>query len=166
MKRAIRIEGDVAYVPLTKGYEAVIDAADVSLVDGFSWYANVQPRAVYAARTDRSSHKPRTVTLHRLLADDPVGMEVDHRDADGLNNRRDNLRVATTAQNQHNARISKRNTSGLKGVTFNKDRGKWQAKIMRDRKRHHIGYFGCPTTAHFAYVKASRLLHGEFGRIA
>lgn len=166
MKRPIRIEGNIAYVPLTKGYEAVIDAADVPLVDGFNWCAQVQSHTVYAQRKDRSGPKPRTVLLHRVIAGEPEGFDIDHRDGNGLDNRRANLRDATKAQNQHNARISKRNTSGFKGVMRNNRNSKWQAMIGLNRKQHHLGFFNCPTAAYFAYIKASRALHGEFGRIA
>ena len=69
-------------------------------------------RTVYAVGGDRG----RTVLLHRVIAGTPVGMETDHRDRDGLNNRRSNLRNATIAQNRQNAAISADNTSGVKGV--------------------------------------------------
>ena len=52
--RQIRIQGDIAYVPLTKGYEAVIDAADVPLVQGNNWSATVRKRTCYAFRTERA----------------------------------------------------------------------------------------------------------------
>ena len=129
--RAICVEGDVAFVPLTKGYEAVIDAADVPFVEGFNWHAKVDTRAVYAARKVRlASGKQATLRLHRVILDAPDGMEVDHINCDGLDNRRLNLRLATKAQNQHNQRLSCANTSGLKGVTWNKRGEKWQAQIM------------------------------------
>ena len=172
MKRPIRIDGDIAYVPLTKGYEAVIDVADVPLVEGFNWTAMVKARpdgsvkTVYAWRADYSGAKQRAVYLHRTIIGEPRGFEVDHRDCDGLNNRRVNLRNATKAQNQQNRRLAKDNTSGFKGVAWRKREGKWQASISKYGKRHYLGCFGCPTAAHFAYIKASRELHGEFGRVA
>jgi len=164
--RPIRIEGDVAYIPLTQGYEAVIDAADVPLVAGFNWCANVQSHAIYVKRAVRCGPKRSTVTLHRVLMDEPDGMQIDHIDGDGLNNRRLNLRKATAAQNQHNQGINIVNTSGFKGVGFHKESGKWSAKIKINRKRLHLGYFATPEAAHAAYAEASARLHGEFGRVA
>ena len=161
--RKIRVDGDTAYIPLTRGYEAVIDAADAPLVGGFTWSALVTPRSVYAYRTDCSGGKQRGVLMHRLLMGDPAGAEVDHQNGDGLLNRRNNLRTATKQQNQHNARTRTDNTSGSKGVT--RDSGNWTARIMIDRKRKYLGSFKCPTTAHLAYAKASKEVHGEFGRI-
>jgi hypothetical protein len=162
--RIIRIFGDVAYVPLTQGYEAIIDAADVPLLDGFNWASVVKRGSVYARRKDYTGNKHSTIYLHRVLMGDPDGLQVDHYDSDGLNNRRDNLRIATASQNMHNRRISRNNTSGFKGVHRNKVLGKWAASIMTNRKRKHLGFFTSPEEAHAAYCRASEKYHGEFGR--
>jgi hypothetical protein len=165
-KRPIRIEGAIAFVPLTKDYEAVIDAADLPLVDCLNWSADVDRSVVYAKRTDCSGPRRRTVMMHRVLMGDPSGVEIDHVDGDGLNNRRSNLRWATDQQNAHNRRISSLNTSGFKGVYWDKARGAWRATITLNCVRRHLGYFDTPEAAHAAYVKASASLHGEFGRAA
>ena len=164
--RPIRIDGDVAFVPLTRGYEAIIDAADVPLVDGFNWSARVQTCSVYAGRTDQSSPTRGTVRMHRFLMGEPKGFEVDHRDGNGLNNRRDNLRVATGQQNRQNTRTRCDNSSGFKGVAWHKNRGKWLAHIGVGGRRLHLGYFETPEDAHAAYCNASTRLHGDFGRAA
>lgn len=162
--KPIRIEGDLAYVPLTKGYEAIVDATDVPLVEGYNWTAAVKSRTVYAIRTDYTGPKQRRVRMHRVILGEPEGMQVDHRDGNGLNNRRDNLRKATHSQNTHNARTSNRNTSGFKGVGWNKAKAKWQARICINGKRKSLGYHDTPEVAYAAYCKASAKLHGEFGR--
>lgn len=162
--RQIRIEGDVAYVPLTRGYEAVIDAEDVPLVDGFNWTAMVSARTVYACRTGPRPEQKKII-MHRVLMGDLGGLQVDHIDTDGLNNRRSNLRAVTASQNMCNQRLTARNTSGLKGASLHRKSGKWQAHIMLHGKSRNLGCFGCPTAAHFAYAKASHAVHGEFGRI-
>jgi hypothetical protein len=166
--RAIRIDGDIAYVPLTQGYTATIDAADVSLVDGVNWRALAKPlaHAVYAVRTDRSGGKTRAILLHRVIMGDPEGLEIDHRNGDGLNNRRANLREATRAQNRRNQRLSRANTSGFKGVSFDGRRSKWQAYININDKQRNLGLYATPEAAHAAYCAASAKLHGEFGRTA
>ena len=161
--RPIRIDGDLAYVTLTQGYEAVIDAADVPLVAAWNWYAIKDGNTVYAQRSGLDSGRS-TVRLHRVLMGEPNGLLVDHRDGDGLNNRRANLRLATCQQNVQNARISKRNTSGLKGVSWRKTNGKWHAQIKVNGRQLNLGYFPTPESAHAAYCKASATLHGEFGR--
>jgi hypothetical protein len=163
-KRPIRIEGDVAYVELTQGYRAVLSAEDVCRVEAYSWRAQISNRTVYAYTADFSTGRRRNVAMHRLLMEFPVGMQVDHRDGDGLNNTRANLRLATAAQNQHNKMATKRNTSGFKGVF--KARAKWKAEIKVGGKSVYLWTFDAPDTAAKAYAKASADLHGEFGRTA
>lgn len=162
--RPIRVEGNLAFVPLTQGYEAVIDPADVAQVASFNWCALIKPRAVYAVRIDRSGPKQRTVRMHRAIMDAPDGLEVDHRDGDGLNNRRGNLRLATKSQNQCNARSRKNSSSNLKGVTWHKASGRWQSRIKLGAKERYLGLYDTPDAAHAAYAQASTELHGEFGR--
>ncbi|MFN7608169.1 MAG: HNH endonuclease [Ralstonia sp.] len=165
--RPIRIEGDVAYVPLTQGYEAVIDAVDIPLVAGFGWFAIVNGRTVYAARNvSLASGKRRMMGMHRMLMGDPTGVQIDHRDGNGLNNRKTNIRIATPAQNQHNQRRRRDNTSGLKGVTWHKASAKWQARVWSGGKRIYLGLFDTPEAAHDMYAEAVCRFHGEFGRLA
>ena len=164
--RAILIEGDIAYVPLTQGYEAIIDAADVPLVREWNWSAWKFGDLIYACRTDYSGSKQRTVRMHRVIMGEPDGIGIDHRDNNGLNNRRENLREATNEQNARNRRIRSDSTSGLKGVSWRKSEGKWTASIGVSGKRKHLGYFNTPEAAHEAYIKASIQFHGQFGRTA
>jgi hypothetical protein len=166
--RPIRIEGNIAYVPLTKGYEAIIDAADVHLVSGSNWFAQEYPRSVYAKRSRKKRGVVQCIFLHRVLMGDPEGFEIDHINGNGLDNRRSgekgNLRVATKAQNGRNQRLFSSNTSGYKGVSFHKQASKWDARIMVDGKSRRLGLFSTPKDAAAAYAKASAELHGEFGR--
>lgn len=169
--RPIRIEGNIAYVPLTRGYEAVIDAADVPLVSGVNWYAKVYRRGdrsvwnVYAASKERRLGKQSVRYMHRIIAGTPPSAQTDHIDGNGINNRRSNLRDATPSQNMHNQRISAANTSGAKGVYFNKATGKWQAQIHLGGKKHYLGRFSSVAEAAAAYSSASTHFHGEFGRL-
>ena len=164
--RQIRIEGNLAYVPLTKGYEAVIDAADAQFVGGWNWFAKVKSRTVYVRRNDFSSGRQITVLLHRVLMDAQDGQDIDHRDGNGLNNQRINLRIATKSQNMHNQRLRSDNVSGFKGVYWNKAERKWAAAIKLHGKQRHLGCFQTPELASAAREAASTELHGEFGRAA
>lgn len=164
MKRLIRTEGDLSYVPLTKGYEAVIDTVDIPLVEGWNWAALVSyGRSTYAFHT---SNRPvrKSIYLHRVIMGEPDGMEVDHINGNGLDNRRSNLRLATSSQNKHNTGPRKNSTSGFKGVTWDKANSKWQAQITLHGKVKKLGRFPTPEEAYEAYCKASGELHGEFGR--
>jgi len=88
--------------------------------------------------------------------------QVDHIDRDPLNNRRENLRLATAGENMRNLLKHTDNTSGFKGVSFRTDRGKWLAKIAVNRKQIHLGYFDTPEAAATAYDTAALVLHGTF----
>jgi len=93
----IRIEGDRAFVQLSRGYEAIIDAADVPLIGKRSWF--VIPNGTggfYARASDRSY-------MHRVLTGAPLGTEVDHLNRDTLDNRRANLPVGTHQANMLNS---------------------------------------------------------------
>lgn len=163
--RPIRIEGNVAYIPLTKRYEAVIDAADVPLVSGHNWHAAEKPRTTYAVSKERRGGNLMELQLHRAILSAPDGMQTDHIDGDGLNNRRCNLRLATPSENARNQRRARDNTSGFKGVWWHKGRRKWQAQIMAGGRQKYLGLFNTAEEAHAAYCEAARSLHGEFARI-
>lgn len=167
-KPPIRIEGHDAFIPLTRGYEAVVDVADLLLVAGHSWYAkHNQIEWVYAATNVRGQDGGRTtLRMHRVLMGAASSDIIDHRDGDTLNNRRSNLRRATPVQNACNQRITHRNSSGFKGVSLYKPSGKWRARIKLNGRMHFLGYHQTPEAAHAAYCKASAELHGEFGRTA
>jgi hypothetical protein len=164
--RPIRIEGDVAYVTLTQGYEAIIDAADTPLVEGVNWYANVHRNTVYCVNRSQNETKKTTIRMHRVIMGDPDGFQIDHIDGDGLNNRKSNLRLATRSENARNRRINKNSTSGLKGAFWVESRKRWRAEIKADGKKINLGYFNTPEAAYAAYVAASEKLHGEFARAA
>jgi len=89
---------------------------------------------------------------------------IDHCDGDATNNRWNNLRRATSSQNNANRRRPRNNTSGYKGVTLHRGPGKWRATIHRKGRVVHLGTFPTPQAAHAAYLAAARKLYGEFAR--
>jgi hypothetical protein len=88
---------------------------------------------------------------------------IDHLDRNPSNNRWDNLRRATVSQNNANRRRHKNNACGFKGVSRTQY-GRWRATIFKNGRRHHLGVFSTPESAHVAYVTAARKLFGEFAR--
>jgi len=104
--------------------------------------------------------------LHRLILKPSVGMQIDHRNRNPLDNRRSNLRICTPSQNQMNRPKTKRNTSGFKGVTLDgrRKRKKFQARISVDKKTYHLGGFEKADAAASSYKKAAERLHGKFAR--
>jgi HNH endonuclease/AP2 domain len=89
---------------------------------------------------------------------------IDHRDGNRLNNRWSNLRRASYADNAANRRRLPKNTSGFKGVSFDRPKGKWKAQIRKDGKNYFIGRYATAEQAHAAYVAKARELFGEFAR--
>lgn len=169
MPRPIEIEGDIALITLTKGFVAVIDAADVPLISAWSWRAiATTDGSVYAGRTGWCpiEMKKVVIRLHRFLVDADDDLVVDHRDGDTLNDRRGNLREATSSQNSCNQRRNSRNTSGFKDVCREQSTGKWRARIRFESRRVSLGLFDTPEQAHDAYIAAAISVHGEFARAA
>lgn len=162
--RPIRIEGNIAYVTLTKGYEAVIDAEDVSLVSENNWTAIPSGNTAYAVRRSILGGKKSVRTMHRLIIGDPKGLLVDHINGNGLDNRKENLRTATKSQNMHNATIRKDNKTGYKGVSWDKAAKKYRAEIRIFRKGIFLGLFECPKEASLAYIEACKRYHKEYAK--
>ncbi len=91
---------------------------------------------------------------------------IDHINLNPLDNRWDNLRAADKRQNAHNCGIRSDNSSGFKGVCWDKRVGKWRADIRLSNTRKHLGMFEDPKAAHDAYVVAAIKYFGEYGRSA
>lgn len=88
--------------------------------------------------------------------------EIDHVNGDRIDNRISNLRLVSRCENQMNVLRTKANTSGIKGVCYNKLAGKWQANIQANNERYHLGLFATKEDAGTAYSEAEEKLHGEF----
>lgn len=88
--------------------------------------------------------------------------KVDHRDRNSLNNRWENLREASHADNCRNARTRKPGASGIRGVSWHKATGKWIAAIRDGKKQRHLGLFADKDMAAKAYATAAQQLHGDF----
>lgn len=87
---------------------------------------------------------------------------IDHINCITDDNRIINLRECTHAQNQANQRLTKANTSGFKGVSFNKREGKWSARLMVNYKPMHMGFYSTKEEAYKVYCKTAKELIGEF----
>ena len=157
--------------PLSKGYVTTLDAEDfVALFvpgsDGQPtrrWYALEEPSGpVYAVRTESSPR--RMVWLHREICRPRAGLDVDHIDNNGLNNRRANLREATRSQNLAN-RSKSRGRGRFKGVYWDASRGLWQAMLRVNGKNRHLGRFADEVEAAKAYNIAAFAAWGEFATV-
>ena len=166
--RPLRFEGNVAYVPLSQGYEAVIEAEDAPIVGTRNWNALVHPSGrVYAVSKYRlGGEQWRTVFLHRTILIAGSGYDIDHVNGDGLDCRLSNLRQATRSQNLMNSRRRSTSKSGYKGVSFVARHGHWRAEIKIEGKTKYLGSFPTPDEAHEAYVSAASQIFGQFARSA
>jgi AP2 domain len=150
-------------VPLSQGLIAVIDAADEALIAPYKWCASVGKWATYAvANYVKPDGRRSMLKMHRVIMGAVPGQLVDHRNHNGLDNQRSNLRLCGTSQNGANARRSRRNSTGYRGVGWHKQAGKWRAYIEVDKKLRHLGLFDDPWEAAQAYNAAAREAWGEF----
>ena len=151
-------------IPLTMGKFAKVDAADYDWLMQWKWHALWKKRTglFYAIHKDSKDH----IRMHRLILGlvPGDGLQGDHINKDGLDNRRSNLRIATVSQNNFNRGASRLNKSGYKGVSWHKNR--WRASITAKGKDYQLGYFATAELAHAAYCKAAMELHGEFARFS
>lgn len=115
----------------------------------------------------RINYRQKEYFVHQvvfLLHHGVIPKIIDHIDGDNQNNRIENLRPATNGQNIANSKLSKRNTSGYKGVTWYAPRNKWGARLRCNNEVYFLGLFATPEEAHAAYVKAANHYFGEFAR--
>lgn len=157
----IRIEGDTAYIFLKDGFEAMIDVADIPLVQHKRWrLVSTKKGHGYVASGQTASGD--FTTLHRFLLQPPRTLNVDHEDGDGLNNRRANIRTATGSQNNANSVVSRRNKLGVKGVSARHN--KFRADIRSGDKHTYLGDYATIEEAAAAYKGAAKVLWGEFAK--
>jgi len=145
----------VERIVLGNGLFALIDAADYPEISKYRWYATRRGRNTYA--TCRKNG--RAIYMHRMIMRPRRGHIVDHKDGNGLNNCRDNLRACTRRQNQANRR-SNRGVSRFVGVYWSK--GKWVAAIRWRGKYYYVGSFDDEVEAAKARDRKAYELHGEF----
>lgn len=155
------IEGNTAKIPLTdnpNGPHAKVDISDLPKVAGSRWSVNSEGYA-------QAKIGGKTTIMHRVITGEKGW---DHINRDPLDNRKSNLRSATSSQQGANRGMPQNNTSGYKGVGFVKDRGRWKAQIgykdpeTGQKKTKMLGHFETPEQAAHAYNRASKALFGDF----
>jgi hypothetical protein len=142
-----------ATIVLNNGLHCLVDEGDYEAAMQFHWTPYCY-RGIWYAQTSRVG------SMHRWLMNYPTGRFVDHRNRNGIDNRRSNLRLATVSQNAMNARVVK-GVSAFKGVTLER-RGRWRARIKIDGVRHSLGQFSTALEAANAYDVAALRIFGEF----
>jgi hypothetical protein len=153
------------HVPLSNGGHAIVDEEDYSIVVPYNWQKVKHGNSYYAFAHAKRNGKNTTISMHRLLfglsKEDRI--DVDHKNHDGLDNRRsENLRLATRVQNATNMRRRRGSSSKYKGVSFNQRSNKWVSAVRIKPgpalKRLGLGYYDIEEEAAFAYSVAAPLV--------
>ncbi len=151
-------------IPLTQGKCAIVDDGDYEWLCQYKWYAMRCGNVYYAGRNAKGKNK-KPIYMHREILNVPQGVETDHVNGDGLDNRERNMRICTKQENQFNMKSYKAGSSKYKGVCWHKRIEKWHAQIRHNGKRIYLGVFDKENDAANAYnVKATELF-GEFARL-
>lgn len=151
------INGEVAVIPLTQGRFAQVDVDDLPLIAPFAWRLHRGPHTAYAA----TACGRRAIYMHRLIQAAPAGVDVDHIDRDGLNNRRGNHRLCSRAENSRR-RASTAGATPFKGAALHRASGLYHATIVVGGRQLSLGYHLTPEAAARAYDEGALKHFGEF----
>ena len=139
--------------------EILIDDQDRHFLAEYSWYI-VKGRNTLYVRAHRRGAGRAKVYLHRLITGAKVGVQVDHINGNGLDNKRSNLRLCSQTENLRNSKNRKHSKQPYRGIR--KSGKNWYATITFDGKRQYLGTFKTGAEAASAYVQAALLYHREF----
>lgn len=154
-------------IKLTQGKFALVDDEDFDFINQWKWCAKKDTRNFYAFRTDYENGK-KSILMHRVVLNiNNPKIKIDHRDIDGLNNQKINLRIVSDSESSRNKRGVQNTSSVYKGVyRLNVNRkNKWRAMIGIDGKQIHLGCFPTQELAAIAYNDSAKKLHGEFANL-
>lgn len=150
-------------IVLTQGKVALVDDGDFEFLSKFKWHAH-KDRHTYYARAKRGGA---TLRMHRLICGDPEpGFVIDHINGDGLDNRRENLRIVPRSINRLSAKMSSHNTSGHRGASFSKRDKVWSSRLTYRQNGKkvtlYLGVFPSREEAEQAYFAAVQERYGKF----
>lgn len=151
-------------IQLTQGKKALVDDQDYEALmsSGYTWYAMKREHTYYAYGYNKESKENRYALMHRLIMCPPKNLTVDHVDKNGLNNTRANLRIASMSQQTQNTRLCKDSSTGYKGTSFVKKKGKYRAYITVKGHFKSLGYYEHSMDAAKAYNEAAKKYFGEY----
>jgi len=155
---------DLKEIKLTRGMVTIVDDEDFEWLNQWKWHAMKCFYTFYAARrTTINKEKSIILLMHREILNLKYkdGNITDHKDRNGLNNQRENLRRSTSGLNNYNSKIRTDNFSGYRGVSWHKMREKWQARICINKKEKFCGLYHDIILAAKAYDQAAMKYYRE-----
>ncbi len=142
-------------------WSVFVDTEDIPKIENYKWNLSYDAKNKKFLRVKAKINR-KTISLHFLL----TGYKItDHIDMDIFNNRKSNLRECTIAENLRNRGKNKKNTSGYKGVYYDKKRNRWEAYIGFNNKQIFLGYYCILADAIMAYNNSAIKYHGEFANL-
>jgi hypothetical protein len=150
----------VKKIGLTRGKYATVSDKDYRWLARFSWTAQPTKTSWVA----RGVVDGVLVLMHRIILGAPRGVDVDHKDFNGLHNQRSNIRLATPVQNEMNKRKRSGTSSKYKGVSWQKSNRNWRVIINVNGSKVYLGSFRSERQAALAYDKAAKRNFGRFAR--
>lgn len=155
------LSGEYGIVYTSKGEEFWFDKEDYDKVKDYYWRKD--PHGYLRCQIfDPDTKKYIIFSFHRIVTDCPDDLVPDHINGKRFDNRKCNLRIATRCQNNMNMRLSRNNTSGVKGVNFDKRLQQWRSRIGVNKKTIELGYFDKFEDAVKARKEAEEKYFGEF----
>ncbi|KKM72341.1 hypothetical protein LCGC14_1421440, partial [marine sediment metagenome] len=151
-------------IPLTQGMFAIVDDKNYEWLMQWKWFLHKGRNTNYARRHSRIRGKRGKVYMHRQILNASPGVLIDHKNDNGLDNREKNLRSCTPSQNIANSIGHKNGSSQFKGVSWSKNKRKWEAFIGYKNKKINLGVYSKEEDAAKAYDKKAKEIYGEFAR--
>ena len=153
-------------IQLSQGKIATVDDLDYEQLNQYKWHAQKCRSGWCAARNElnRSTRRRTIILMHRAIMQASPGVQIDHYNGNGLDNRRSNLRCCTNSQNQMNSKKRASSTSRFKGVSWDSVNRKWRADITINYRGRNLGRFESELDAARTYNKAASELFGKFAR--
>lgn len=153
------LTGEYAKGYLDDGREFLFDIEDYDLIKGFHWKSDNRG---YILCQIKKHGKVKSIYLHRISANPPSGVSIDHINGNKFDNRKCNLREVTQTQNCYNKPLSSKNKSGVTGVFWHSKKNKWLVNISHNNQSVYIGLYEKFEDAVQARYEAEDMYYGEY----